>query len=217
MASGKESFGARVVESLKFWTVVAVLCAIAGAGMYYFGRDYVGKHLHEMEVQQRAPDIKPQRSTPALPDEDDASAEPPVQAIVTVREREPTSREERKARRELEEPQDGAQLHAAEADEAAEAPEEPEETDGSDEDEEQASGSGGYVVVAGSFADEQNAEKQIHRLAQRGYQPFITTHEKDGITYRRVNVGTFDSREEADRVREKLTSQGFDAAVWSEE
>jgi len=139
-----------------------------------------------------------------------------------VSEREPTSREERRVRRELEEPQDGAQLHAAEAEAdaaaevEAETPEEPDEPEEPEEDHEQASGSDGYVVVAGSFADGDNADRRVQELAERGYQPFITTQEKDGITYRRVNVGTFESREEADRVREKLTSQGFEAAVWSE-
>ncbi len=221
MASGKESLGIRVVQSLKFWSVVAVLCALVGAGMYFFGRDYVGKHLHEMEVQQRTPDIKPQSPTPTLDAEDDPSANPPVQPIVTVSEREPTSREERRARRELAEPQDGAQLHAAEAaaeaeEETPEEPDEPEKPEDSEEDQEQASGSDGYVVVAGSFADQENADRQVQRLAERGYQPFITTQEKDGITYRRVNVGTFEAREEAERVKEKLSSQGFDAAVWSE-
>jgi len=225
MASGKESLGTRVVQSLKFWSVVAVLCAIVGAGMYYFGRDYVGKHLHEMEVQQRTPEIKPQSPTQTLDAEDDPSSNPPVQPVVTVSERDPTSREERRARRELEEPQDGAQLHAAqaEADAAAEAeeetpeePDEPEKPDDSEEDQEQASGSDGYVVVAGSFVDGENADRQVQRLAERGYQPFITTQEKDGITYRRVNVGTFEAREEAERVQEKLSSQGFEAAVWSE-
>lgn len=220
MASGKDSVGARLLESLKFWTVVAVLCAIVGTAAYYFGRDYVGQHLHEMEVQQRAPDIKPQSTTPTLAEDDDTSANPPVQPVVTVREREPTSREERRARRELEEPQDGAQLNAAKAaEEEADEPEEPEPEQTEEPEEEQADhgGSEGYLVVAGSFADQENAEQQVRRLTGRGYQPFITTHEREGITYRRVNVGVFSTRDEAEDVREKLSSQGFDAAVWSEE
>lgn len=216
MASGKQSFGKRVVESLKFWTVVAVLCALVGTGMFYFGRDYVGKHLHEMEVEQRAPEIKPQTGVPTLAADDDASANPPVQAVVTVREREPTAREERRARQELEEPQDGAQLNAAAAQDddeaqdadsgAADAPDRDEATSESD----------GYLVAAGSFADQENAERQVQRLAERGYHPFITTQNRDGITYRRVNVGSFDTREEAETVRERLSSQGFEAAVWGE-
>jgi len=217
MASDRETFGARLLASLKFWTVVAVLCAIVGTGMYYFGRDYVGRHLHEMEVEHRAPEIRPQPGAPALADDVDTSANPPVEPLVTVREREPTSREERRARRELEEPQDGAQLNAAREAEAEDddTGEQPDEAAEPERDQERA-GEGGFVVVAGSFADEANAERQVQRLAERGYQPFITTQVRDGITYRRVNVGMFESREEAENVREKLSSQGFDAAVWSE-
>jgi cell division protein FtsN len=72
------------------------------------------------------------------------------------------------------------------------------------------------VVVAGSFADETNAQRQVRRLTDRGYQPYITTYEKDGITYRRVTIGVFDSHDDAEQAGEKLTSQGFDALVLSE-
>ncbi len=217
MASGKTSAGARILESLKFWTVVAILCAIVGTAAYYFGRDYVGEHLHEMEVEQRAPDIQPQAGAPSVAAEEDTSSNPPVQPVVSVTEREPSSREERRARRELEGPQDGAQLNAAR--DAADG-ENDSDADGEDaETDEEQSSSGdedGYVVVAGSFADQENADQQVQRLAERGYQPFITTQERDGITYRRVNAGVFSSREEAEGVQETLSSQGFDAAVWSE-
>jgi cell division protein FtsN len=207
---------------LKFWAVVAILCAIVGTAAYHFGRDYVGQHLHEMDVHQRAPEIKPQASRPAIADEEDTSENPPIEPVVSVVEREPTSREERRARRELERPQDGAQLNAAEAAQDAgdgEAPEdERDEAPDDDQEAEDDQGDGdGYVVVAGSFADETNAEKQVERLTERGYQPFITTREEGGITYRRVTVGVFSTRDEADGVREELSSQGFDAAVWSEE
>ncbi|MBD3293574.1 MAG: hypothetical protein GF393_11675, partial [Armatimonadia bacterium] len=213
MASSRDSLGARLLESLKFWTVVAVLCAIVGTATYYFGRDYVGQHLHEMEVHQRAPEIKPQSGPPTLAEDEDTSANPPVQPVISVRERDPSSREERRARRELEEPQDGAQLNAAQAeDEASEADEADEQAQEEEAATEQAADEGGdgdgYVVVAGSFADAANAQKQVERLTDRGYQPFITTSEQDGITYRRVNVGVFSTREEAEGVEEKLTSQG---------
>lgn len=217
MASSNDSLGARLLESLKFWAVVAVLCAIVGTAAYHFGRDYVGQHLHEMEVHQRAPEIKPQSGPPTLAEDTDTSENPPVQPVISVRERDPSGREERRARRELEEPQDGAELNAAEA-AADEAGEQDEDASDDADAEEQAADESrqddGYVVVAGSFADAANAQKQVERLTERGYQPFITTKEQDGITYRRVNVGVFSTREEAEGVEEKLTSQGFDAAVW---
>ena len=190
MASDRETFGARLLESLKFWTVVAVLCAIVGSGMYYFGRDYVGRHLHEMEVEHRAPEIRPQPGAPALADDVDTSANPPVEPLVTVREREPTSREERRARRELEEPQDGAQLNAAREAEAEDG-DTGEQPDGTPS---PSAGSSGPARAASLSWPDRSPMKRTPRggarLAERGYQPFITTQERDGITYRRVNVHT---------------------------
>jgi len=226
MAEGSDSVGARIKSSLKFWLVVAVLCGIIGAATFYFGRDYVGKHLHEMEVRQRAPEILPQTgaSTPASRDSED---EPPLKPVIVMAEREPTAREERRARREVTEPQDGASLHAAEedagddaGDEDAGAAESPAAESPADEAPEegatQEQSGGGYVVTSGAFADEANARRQVERLAQQGYQPYLTSVERDGVTYRRVNVGLYGSREQAEEVRDRLRSQGFDAAIWTE-
>ena len=72
-------------------------------------------------------------------------------------------------------------------------------------------------MTAGSFADQGNAQRQVRRLAEQGYQPYVTTVEKDGITYHRVNVGLYETREQAERVRDQLRSEGFDAIVWTEQ
>ncbi len=219
MATRKRTLRDRIVESLKFWTVVAVLCVIVGVGAYHVGRNYVGEHLHEMEVTQRAPEILPQTSRPVTAGGDDER--PPVEPVVVMQEREPTTREEWRVRRELQQPQDGAQLHAAEEVASEERPEEAEDAPEAESeppvDAEEAPADGeSFVVTAGAFADEQNAQRQASRLAERGYQPYITTVEKNGITYRRVNVGVFDERESAERVKNRLREQGFDAAVWTE-
>ncbi|MGC9320501.1 MAG: SPOR domain-containing protein [Armatimonadota bacterium] len=237
MASRKRSLGERLLDSLKFWLVVAILCGIVGTGAYYFGRNYVGQHLHEMEVSQRAPEITPQPSASAAADESDD--EPPVKPVVIMREREPSAREKRRVARELSRPQDGAQLHAAEEAARDQAPrqesggdEKQPAEDGGDEggeveeapaagpapDEQPAKASDEqYVVSAGSFADASNAQRQVQRLSERGYQPYITTVEKGDITYRQVNVGVFGEREQAEQVKDRLRSQGFDAAVWTEQ
>lgn len=209
MASRKESVGMRLLQSLKFWLVVLVLCAVAGTVAYYVGRDYVGKHLHAMEVEKRAPDVTPQAGTVTVASMDEVSSSPPVEAVVTVTEREVTAREERRVREELAGAEDGASLHQAEAD-AEEAAEEPEQQDAQ-------AATDRFVVTAGAFADEENAEKQIQTLAEMGYEPYITTVRKEGITYRRVNVGAFSSRNEAEKVKERLTSEGFEGAIWTEQ
>lgn len=222
MASGDEPLGRRLLAGLKFWLIVGVICAVVGAIAFLFGRDYVGSHLHEMEVTQRAPQIQPRGGEAAAPGTEDSSDNPPMKPVITVSEREPTAREERTARRELAQPQDGAQLNAArrsgqergsDADDAEDADEAPAEGRAEDERAAAPERSGKFVVTAGAFADQVNAERQVQRLAERGYQPFITTIERDGATYRRVNVGVFDSRDQAERLTEQLRSQGFDAAV----
>ncbi len=230
MSAGEQSLGGRLKESLKFWLGVAVLCGIVGTASYYFGKDYVGRHLHEMEVRQRAPDIVPQTGSAVVTD-DGAEQSPPIKPVVIMIEREPSSREERRVRRETALGRDEAEQPADEVGEGPSEDERPSEREAPSGDGERAeketpedtgrsaseSGGGGrFVVAAGSFADETNADRQVQRLAQQGYQPYITTVERDGVTYRRVNVGVFDSREQAEQVEERLKSEGFDAAVWTE-
>lgn len=217
MPSSRDSLGARLLASLKFWLIVAVLCAVVAAVAFHVGRDYVGAHLHEMEVAQRAPQIQPQSTTAVALAGDEASREPPMKPVITLNEREPTAREERNARREVAHAQDGAQRNAARAagrdSEAASDGEEADDDAAVEAEDSAGSRRGSFVVTAGAFADQVNAERQAQRLAAQGYQPYITTIEKDGVTYRRVNVGSFASREEADKLTEKLRSEGFDAAV----
>lgn len=214
MAGKRDSAGKRIRDGLRFWLIVAILCGIAGVGAYQFGKHYVGARLHEMEVKQRAPEIVPQTGTASVAG--DESDEPPVKPVVIMTEREPTAREERRARREITEPQDGAQLHEAEAEDEPTARDEDEDEQAPTEEpaaETPEPSGGAFTVVAGSFADPTNAQRQVERLAQRGYQAYTSTVERDGITYRRVHVGAYGSRGEAEEVRDRLRSQGFDATV----
>ena len=215
MSSGRAVLGARFLAGLKFWSIVGVACAVVAVIGFRFGRDYVGGHLHSMEVEQRVPNIQPQSRGASLPAGDDPSSDPPVQAVVAISEREPTAREERTALRELENPSPqrsaggGGENSSQDADSSSGG----EEALGDSEAEAAGSREGKFIVTAGAFADQVNAERQAQRLAESGYRPYITTIEKDGVTYRRVNVGVFDSRDQADELSEKLKSQGFDAAV----
>lgn len=214
MASGDESLSTRLLASLKFWTIVGVLCAVVGTVAFFLGRDYVGAHLHRMEVTQRVPDIQPRGGVETVPAHETSLDNPPVKPIITISEREPTAREQRRALRELTEPRETPVRRA----DRTGRTDEPGEDNGA-EDEEGASDEsapaprGRFVVSAGAFADHVNAERQAQRLAEQGYEPFITTIDRDGVTYNRVNVGAFDSRDQADELTEKLKSQGFDAAV----
>ncbi len=217
MPSGGDGAGARVLGILKFWATVGVICALVGIVGFVIGRNYVGAHLHRMEVESRAPEIRPQTSQAPLPETEDAADSPPIEPVITLGEREPTSREQRRALRELTEPQDGAQLHATRTPQGREDREaSADEADSDDEDstaEAAPERRESYVVTAGAFADRTNAERQMERLSERGHDTNLISAESDGITYNRVQVGAFDSRAEADALVEQLKLQGFDATV----
>jgi len=215
MAQTKPTLGERLMESLRFWAVVAVICAVVGLLSYTVGKRYVGSQLHEMEVKDGAPEISPVDDDVVLPGEGDES--PPEKPIIVMREREPTARERREVERELAEgePQDGAELHAQEEAEA----EEEEEPAPPDEEESTAAepvGEGGdFVVSAGSFTSEDNAQTQVAKLVGMGYHPYLSRVERDGVTFSRVNVGRYPSRNQAQEVADELRAKGFDAAVYS--
>lgn len=210
MLSPHPTWRERLTESLRFWAVVLIICAAVGLVSYAAGRRYVGSRLQEMKLAESAPEIKPMDEELQRPDT--APEAPPEQPVVTLRERQPTARERQEAEERVRgsEPQDGASLHAREQ---APQPQLPPEQTASPEAPQADSGT--YVVCAGSFANEGNAQAQVNRLVQMGYHPYLTRTERDGKTHTRVNVGQFPTREEAERVAEELRSRGFDAAIYA--
>jgi len=214
MSQRKPTLGERIMEGLRFWAVVMVICAVVGLAFYAIGRRYVGSHLHEMKVQQGAPEITPMDDSNTQAAQQ--SAEPPEKAVVTMQEREPTPRERREAEQELsnEGPQDGAELHSAEA--AAPGNQTTASSHGEESPEGGAgSAAGEFVVSAGSFANSENASDLVTRLAGMGYHPYVTHIDRDGVSYSRVNVASFQSRDEANKLADKLRSSGLDARVYS--
>lgn len=210
-----ESLVERMKDSLRFWTVVALICSIVFFAAYVFGKDWLGARLREMEIRQGAPDISPGVSLPQSAGGEDADQEPPEKAVIVIEEREPSGRERREVERAIaaEEPQDGAQLHEAEEESRSEEPQDesaPEEPSTSPV----PSGTGGYVVTAGSFADEGNARRVLAELAEQGYQPFLTRVQSEGMTFQRVNVAVCRTRGQAVKIQNTLKAQGYDSAVW---
>ena len=57
-----ESVAGRVKESLRFWTIVALICSIVFFGAYILGKDWLGARLHDMEIRHGAPEISPSSS-----------------------------------------------------------------------------------------------------------------------------------------------------------
>jgi cell division septation protein DedD len=78
-------------------------------------------------------------------------------------------------------------------------------------------GDGRYVVRAGSFAKRDNAERTVQELRAKGYSPYLTSVVKDGVEYTRVNVGSYQKRAEALKLRGELRGDGYtDASIAGE-
>jgi DedD protein len=65
----------------------------------------------------------------------------------------------------------------------------------------------GMAVQVGSFASRNNAERLVGQLAQAGYDAFMHGEVSGGRTIWRVRVGTYETRDEADRLLKTLTEE----------
>lgn len=65
-----------------------------------------------------------------------------------------------------------------------------------------------YLVQAGAYNSMNDAEAQRARLSILGIESKITERDQSGRTIYRVRVGPFDSKDSADRVKERLDSSG---------
>ncbi len=186
--------------AVSFWLIVGLICVVGGALAYQAGRYWVTDLISDVQVDTGQIQL-PSQGTEGSPPAGRASHEAPGTAEVTVEEREPTEAEKREIElRTLEreaarqEPQDGAELNERIAVAAVE-----------DE--------GDWMVVAGSFLQKANADRAADKLSRKGYAPFITEFEKDGLKYRRVTVAIFRDREEAGELVSRLAEEGITATV----
>ncbi len=195
-------------ETIGFWLIVLLICVIAGIVSYQAGRNWVGQRLAEVDLQTKQEIAEPtdEATIPTVTISEEA--ELPLQPVVEVEERAPSEGEklemklrEAEERAQEHEPQDGAELHALESDRDAAS----QESEGS--------GAGEWVVVAGSFVQSENAQNQAAKLTAKGYSPLVTDITKDGITYHRVNAGSFAKREQAQELVQKLRDDDFDATI----
>lgn len=70
-----------------------------------------------------------------------------------------------------------------------------------------------YRVVAGSYSDRANANKEIGKLKKDGINAFLLAFVKDGKTYFRVIAGSYNDRSNADEQVEKLKAKGYNAFI----
>ena len=192
-------------EGLGFWLIVFLICIVAGVISYQAGKSWVGRRLAEINLKASPPPLPSaeQDSTELVELGEPAASGPPLTSKVTIEDREPSEAEKEEVRQAAlerqaqQEPQDSAELNA-QRDEA-----EPED-DVSE---------GGYTVTAGSYVDSDNAQRVVGQLTEKGYHPFISEVEKEGIVYRRVNVAVFDDRSQAEQLRDQLQKEGFVSGV----
>lgn len=74
------------------------------------------------------------------------------------------------------------------------------------------SGSGTFLVIAGTFKDESNATKRMMDLRNSGYTSaeLIVT---ENMNYQAVLVGKFDNKKEAQNLSQQLNGKGFEAYI----
>ena len=70
-----------------------------------------------------------------------------------------------------------------------------------------------YFVQAGAFRTPEDAEAQRAKLGLMGVEAKITEREQSGRIVYRVRVGPFDTKDAADRTKERLDGGGFEATL----
>ena len=70
-----------------------------------------------------------------------------------------------------------------------------------------------YFVQAGAFRTPEDAEQQRAKLLLMGFQARVTEREQAGRTVFRVRLGPFDRKDDADKNKERLDSNGIETAL----
>ncbi len=194
-------------QTVAFWLMVLLICAIAGVLSYQVGKNWVGRRLAEVDLEAGARPEPPGDIPTADMPSGEQKEQVPLRPVVEIEEREPTGSERLlsqpgpEGEQIAEGPQDGAELHTSESEASGDGSEQPSTAEGE------------WVVTAGSFTEEDNARRQAQKLEQRGYSPFITQIKHEGITYHRVNVRTFSKRDDAEELAQQVREDGFVAGL----
>ena len=70
-----------------------------------------------------------------------------------------------------------------------------------------------YWVQAGAYAGLDDASAQKARLSMLGVQSRVSEREQNGRVVYRVRVGPYDTREDAEKIKESLDGAGIDSAL----
>jgi DedD protein len=75
----------------------------------------------------------------------------------------------------------------------------------------------GWSVQVGSYAEEENAQRQAERVSSYGFDADVSSYISGGRSMQRVRIGPQVSRESAEEVASALSAHGFVAQVVFEE
>ena len=70
-----------------------------------------------------------------------------------------------------------------------------------------------YFVQVGAFRSAEDAESQRAKLSLSGVQAKVTEREQAGRVVFRVRVGPFDTKKEADQLKQRLDDSGLETAL----
>jgi cell division protein FtsN len=70
-----------------------------------------------------------------------------------------------------------------------------------------------YYVQAGAFRTPEEAESQRAKLSLNGYDAKVSEREQGGRSVFRVRIGPFDTREDAEKIQDKLKSNKVETAL----
>ena len=76
-----------------------------------------------------------------------------------------------------------------------------------------APGGEGYAVQIAACESPDYAQYLVEKYVDRGYEPYVTTVNIDGQTYYRVRLGKYDTREEANNLKDKLNDM-YSIEAW---
>lgn len=80
------------------------------------------------------------------------------------------------------------------------------------------SGTGNYTIIVASFKEKANAEKNVKRWTDAGYEAMITEKdaEKKGSKWYRVSIGRYETKQDAMKAAAKL-ADALEAGYWIEQ
>lgn len=189
-------------EIISFWSLILAVSIVCAGLAFLAGKYWVGG-LIAKNPATTAPRVSVKAPSDAAA-EPTGQSEPPPKAVVKMEQRAPTDAERSEVEQKY--PQDGASLHGATGTDT------PDASTGSDTQPIEGD-AGSYQVVAGSYKNEANAQRQVDELSSKGFAATIVELNRDGGVYHRVVVGTFDTRDDAQPLLKQVTDAGISANI----